>query len=76
MAHVNNGACRLVSRNGNLFKSFPTLCAGMGAELIAQGHDVIASQTAGVNLHTGLDIGRKFKMLMNNLTQTANFVRF
>jgi ATP-dependent DNA ligase len=31
LAYVEHGAARLVSRNGNTFKSFPVLTAGCGA---------------------------------------------
>lgn len=39
MAYVEQGACRLVSRNGNTFKSFLPLAAGL-ADALA-GHDAI-----------------------------------
>ena len=29
LAHIENGQCRLISRNRNAFKSFPGLCAGI-----------------------------------------------
>ena len=35
LAYVENGVCRLVSRNGNVFKSFPDLTAAIAAELQA-----------------------------------------
>jgi bifunctional non-homologous end joining protein LigD len=33
LAYVDNGVCRLVSRNGNAFGSFNVLCQAIGAEL-------------------------------------------
>lgn len=33
LAYVSNGVCRLVSRNRNTFKSFPTLCEAIPSEL-------------------------------------------
>src|SRR5262249_22990992 len=35
LAYVDDGLCRLVSRNGNDFKSFPALAAGLADELRA-----------------------------------------
>ncbi len=35
LAYVEDGVCRLVSRNGNVFKSFPDLTAGLPNELSA-----------------------------------------
>jgi bifunctional non-homologous end joining protein LigD len=35
LAYVEGGVCRLVSRNGNTFKSFPDLCAAIPEELRA-----------------------------------------
>jgi ATP-dependent DNA ligase len=36
LAHVDKGKCRLISRNGNQFKSFPALAERLPAELRAQ----------------------------------------
>jgi bifunctional non-homologous end joining protein LigD len=36
VAHVEGGRCRLTSRNGNEFKSFPALTASLPAELYAR----------------------------------------
>ena len=33
LAKIEHGRCKLVSRNGNEFKSFRTLCESLGAEL-------------------------------------------
>jgi len=33
LAHVDGGKCRLVSRNGNAFKTFPALVEGIGAAI-------------------------------------------
>lgn len=33
LVYVNDGVCRLVSRNGNTFKSFPALSEAIPAEL-------------------------------------------
>ena len=33
LAHIEPGRCKLVSRNGNEFKSFRTLCESLGTEL-------------------------------------------
>ncbi len=35
LAYVEDGVCRLVSRNGNVFKSFAALAAGLPDELRA-----------------------------------------
>jgi bifunctional non-homologous end joining protein LigD len=35
LVHIEKGECKLVSRNGNQFKSFPTLAATLPAELLA-----------------------------------------
>lgn len=35
LAYVEDGACQLVSRNGNVFKSFPALTAALPDELLA-----------------------------------------
>jgi bifunctional non-homologous end joining protein LigD len=36
LAHIDRGRCRLISRNENEFKSFPSLTANLPAELCAQ----------------------------------------
>ena len=36
LAHVEGGACRLISRNGNVFKSFPALNLGLALECVAR----------------------------------------
>jgi bifunctional non-homologous end joining protein LigD len=36
LAYVHSGACRLISRNGNQFKSFPALAESLPAELRAR----------------------------------------
>jgi bifunctional non-homologous end joining protein LigD len=36
LAYVHGGDCRLISRNGNQFKSFPTLAESLPAELRVQ----------------------------------------
>ena len=36
LAHVDKGKCRLISRNGNQFKSFPALSESLPAELHAR----------------------------------------
>jgi len=33
LAYIENGTARLLSRNGNWFKSFPVLCASLASEL-------------------------------------------
>src|SRR5688572_6646307 len=33
LAHVQNGKCRLISKNGNEYKSFGDLCAWIGQNL-------------------------------------------
>jgi bifunctional non-homologous end joining protein LigD len=33
LAYVDDGDCRVVSRNGNALKSFPVLCSGIGAAI-------------------------------------------
>jgi len=34
LAYVENGECRLVSRNNNVFKNFATLCASIGKHIL------------------------------------------
>ena len=36
LAYVHGGACRLISRNGNVFKSYPALPESLSAELRAR----------------------------------------
>jgi len=36
LVHVHDGECRLISRNGNQFKSFPALAESLPAELRAR----------------------------------------
>jgi len=36
LVHVDRGVCRLISRNGNQFKSFPSLAESLPAELRAR----------------------------------------
>ena len=36
LAYVHGGACRLISRNGNAFKSFPALAERLPSELRAR----------------------------------------
>jgi hypothetical protein len=36
LAYVHKGECRLISRNGNQFKSFPALAENLPAELLTR----------------------------------------
>jgi hypothetical protein len=47
LACFDNGRCTLVSRNGNIFKSFPDLCEDMGRGLAVRGSTVRSSASTG-----------------------------
>src|SRR5678815_3738322 len=36
LAYFSRGRCELISRKGNVYKSFPTLCDGMAAALASE----------------------------------------
>jgi len=56
MAYVEDGHCRLISRNQNAFKSFNHLCSGIAAELrvgrcILDGEIVVLDADGRSNLN-------------------------
>jgi bifunctional non-homologous end joining protein LigD len=59
LAHLENGAVRLVSRNRNAFKSFPDLCTSMAACL-----EVESAVLDGEIVHLGDDGRPEFYSLM------------
>ena len=46
LAHIEYGRCKLVSRNGNEFKSFRTLCQSLAAELKRPGSVILDGEIA------------------------------
>ena len=60
LAYVEDGVCRLVSRNGNVFKSFPALASGLPDKLRAGAAvldgEIVCSPRSRVS-HTVLGVG-------------------
>ena len=50
LAYVHGGDCRLISRNGNEFRSFPALADSFPAELRAQSA-VLDGEIVALNRH-------------------------
>ena len=51
LAYVDSGRCSLVSRNGNAFKTFPDLCAGLASAIRGQAvldGEIVHLDPAGV----------------------------
>src|ERR1051325_1841961 len=59
LAHLEAGTVRLVSRNGNRFKSFPDLCAGIGTSL--------GSESAVLDGESSIYLGRDGRPEFYNL---------
>ena len=62
LAYVEKGVCRLVSRNGNQFKSFPALANSLPAELRARSAvldgEIVALDRRGKTQFKDLLFGR------------------
>jgi bifunctional non-homologous end joining protein LigD len=52
LAYVHRGECRLIPRNGNQFKSFPSLAESLPAEIGARS--AVLDGAAPRNLKSGL----------------------